>query len=200
MKDPITILMDEHRLIEKVLGALAGLADRVESGVDVPRREIARFAEFFRGFADRHHHGKEEDRLFVAMEAAGMPREGGPIAVMLHEHDEGRAHVRALAALGEGEGPLSDDDRDALISHARAFVPLLAAHIAKEDNILYPMARRFLSPDAFVELERTCEEYDADTERAAEADRLRAVAGELVSAWPAPDGPLFSGGCAGEPM
>ncbi|RMF71435.1 MAG: hemerythrin [Acidobacteria bacterium] len=197
MSDPIAVLMDEHQLILRVLGALAGLADKADAGAPVDREEIGRFATFFREFADRLHHGKEEERLFTAMEAAGMPREGGPIAVMLHEHDVGRSHVRALAALAEGSGALTDDERSSLVTHARAFVPLLAAHIAKEDNILYPMARRVLPADSYDALSASCREYDADPARAERAAELRTVAEELASRWPAPPGPLFEGGCFG---
>ena len=197
MSDPIAVLMDEHQLILRVLGALAGLADQAEAGAAIDREEIGRFATFFREFADRQHHGKEEDRLFTAMEQAGMPREGGPIAVMLYEHDEGRGHVRALAELAGGRGALTDAERAGLVGHARAFIPLLAAHIAKEDNVLYPMARRVLDSEAFQRLSASCEDYDADPGRAARVGTLRSLAEELVSRWPAPSRPLFEGGCCG---
>ncbi|MGD0266766.1 MAG: hemerythrin domain-containing protein, partial [Candidatus Methylomirabilota bacterium] len=37
------------------------------------------------------HHGKEENLLFKTMVDRGFPRQGGPIAVMLHEHETGRS-------------------------------------------------------------------------------------------------------------
>ncbi len=53
-------------------------------------------------FADQCHHGKEEDLLFPAMEAAGIPRESGPIGVMLEEHNIGRQYVRGMAEAVSG--------------------------------------------------------------------------------------------------
>lgn len=53
--------------------------------------------DFIRNFADRCHRAKEEDQLFVRMQDRGSPFEGGPIAVMLMEHEEGRRHIGAVA-------------------------------------------------------------------------------------------------------
>jgi hypothetical protein len=56
---------------------------------------------FFRNFADRCHHSKEEDELFPKMVEHGIPKEGGPIGVMLMEHDQGRAFVRGMSEAAE---------------------------------------------------------------------------------------------------
>ena len=140
MKPAISILMDEHRLIEKVLGSLETFVLSAAPEDPGARGTVALYAEFFRGFADRMHHGKEEDRLFVAMVKAGFPREAGPIAVMLAEHVEGRRCVSVLAKAGEGEGALSTAEAASVRRAAAEFIPLLRGHIQKEDRILYPMA------------------------------------------------------------
>ena len=91
---PIDVLEHEHRVIEQVLGALGTWADSVERGDDAPVADTVKFATFFREFADRCHHGKEEDILFVAMTRHGFSAQVGPVAVMLHEHTVGRAPRR----------------------------------------------------------------------------------------------------------
>jgi hemerythrin-like domain-containing protein len=55
---------------------------------------------------------------------------------MPSEHEAGREHVRALAAMGRGQGPLSSEERAAFVAHAEGYVPLLGQHILKEDRIL----------------------------------------------------------------
>src|SRR4030065_1223207 len=90
-------VMTEHRAIERVVGvveAAAGRRDEGEAGRPGLFRDVV---DFVRNFADRCHHGKEEEHLFPRMEAAGVPRAGGPLAVMLFEHDEGRDYVAAIA-------------------------------------------------------------------------------------------------------
>ncbi|HEX9290217.1 MAG TPA: hemerythrin domain-containing protein, partial [Anaeromyxobacteraceae bacterium] len=112
--DAIETLMTEHRLIERACDALAAFADEVRRKSTDDKEELGRFVTFIREFADACHHGKEEDILFAAMVEAGFPRHGGPIAVMLMEHDQGRAHVRVLADLAAQAAPWSVEDRQRL--------------------------------------------------------------------------------------
>ncbi len=144
--DPIELLMDEHRTIEGVMDALDACVDPRNTGA--APADLAGFVTFLRDFADLRHHGKEEGILFAAMVDNGFPREAGPIAVMLGEHDEGRSHVRALAALASADAPWTVGQRASVTTHARAFTALLRAHIQKEDQILYPMALRHLPESA----------------------------------------------------
>jgi hemerythrin-like domain-containing protein len=92
---PTQILSDEHRVIERVLTALEGLIKRPVGGsLDDWKKAV----DFFRTFADQCHHFKEEKVLFPAMEEHGIPSDGGPIGMMLTEHEEGRSYVRGMAA------------------------------------------------------------------------------------------------------
>ena len=153
-------LKREHRVIEKVLSGLEGIANRANEAGMVEREPAERALEILRNFADKCHHGKEERNLFGVMQERGVPLEGGPIGVMLAEHDEGRRHIRemveSLPAAAEGERAAVD----AFIEHAQGYVGLLRQHILK-DNVLYPMAERALTPqddarlvDAFETIER----------------------------------------------
>ncbi len=144
---PTELLMEEHRAIQTMLGILTGASRRLEAGEAVDPEDLAQMLEFIQVFADRCHHGKEEDLLFKAMEEAGVPREGGPIGVMLLEHDQGRQFVRgmreALALYRAGDARA----RSAFVHNARSYVTLLSQHIGKEDNILYPIADMHLTEE-----------------------------------------------------
>jgi hemerythrin-like domain-containing protein len=131
--------MDEHRVIEQVLNCLEKLADRCEAGEKLDGTSALEALEFFRNFADRCHHGKEEGHLFPLLEARGFGRQGGPTGVMLHEHEEGRRLVAAMARTVERDTPRE------FVRHARAYVGLLREHIRKEDQCLFPMAAGILS-------------------------------------------------------
>lgn len=160
MSRAIDTLMAEHRQIERSLSALDDFASTLGGGGDVSRETLRGLVDFIREFADIKHHGKEEDMLFVAMVEAGLPREVGPIAVMLQEHDMGRAHVRALAAVAAAEGPWAAAERELVVREATGFTSLLRDHIAKEDNVLYPMAMARLSAEALAELDRRVDEFE----------------------------------------
>ena len=151
-------LMNEHRIIERMLDILAKACDRLEGGDFASSEAFAHAADFFKNFADLCHHGKEEKKLFQKMVARGMSAEVGPIAVMLHEHEDGRAHVRAMGKLSEKK--LDDYARDELMRHSREYVDLLRQHIQKEDNILYPIADKILTEADQKELEQGFEEIE----------------------------------------
>lgn len=138
-------LRAEHDGILKMLQILETLAKRIAAGEPVEFSHIDRIVEFLQVFADQCHHGKEETLLFPALEQAGIPRQGGPIGVMLSEHDHGRNFIAAMkkaaAQLVEGDaagGP-------AFVAAARGYIDLLRNHIDKENNVLFGMADRSLS-------------------------------------------------------
>lgn len=195
MYKAIDDLMKEHRLIERVLGALETFAGEAgQKDDEAVRRTAADFASFFQNFADRCHHGKEEDRLFAAMVAKGFPREFGPIAVMLAEHTEGREHVGALAAIGSGRGPLTQEESESLLHHAGAYVPLLRAHIMKEDNILYPMAEQSLPPEVMADLAGQFDAFERDVMGEGAHDSFHALAQKLTAAYPPAEQPAAASG------
>jgi hemerythrin-like domain-containing protein len=179
MTNPIDILSGEHRLIEKVLDSLQAV---VQGDAPVQREIVSRHAEFFQEFADRCHHGKEEEMLFVELASHGMPSEGGPLGCMRHEHDSGRALVGELVGLGEGDGPLSDDERGNLQRVAGEFINLLRAHIQKEDQVLFPMALRKLPASVVEDLGTRFETFRSDTIGAETYDGLQEKARALCAA------------------
>jgi hemerythrin-like domain-containing protein len=134
MKDPIDELMDEHRVIERVLGALEAAARK-----EVPLAFYERAVDFIANYADGRHHAKEEERLFPLLERKGIPREGGPIGVMCAEHQVGRGHVARMRAF------LAAGDRQGLRRESLAYAALLRDHILKEDHVLFPMGRECLT-------------------------------------------------------
>jgi hemerythrin-like domain-containing protein len=138
------VLSEEHRVIERVLNTLEAGAGKLESGQAV-RPEFFLFAtDFIKGFADGCHHMKEEGVLFKRMESNGIPVQGGPLGVMLAEHEQGRQYTRALRAaaleLQAGDAEASKK----IVQNARGYVTLLRQHIYKEDNILFPIADRVI--------------------------------------------------------
>ncbi|MBZ5514772.1 MAG: hemerythrin domain-containing protein, partial [Acidobacteriia bacterium] len=101
MPSATAILRKEHDAILKMLDATEEAARRIDAGQAVAPETLEGLLEFFRLFADRCHHGKEEDLLFPLLESHGMPRAGGPVGVMLREHEEGRALIQQMVSAEE---------------------------------------------------------------------------------------------------
>lgn len=145
---PTDILKAEHRVIERVLGALETAAQRLDAGKALDASFFVLASDFIKGFADGCHHRKEEGVLFPALQAAGIPSEGGPIGVMLYEHDLGRQFTAAMRAAAEKMQAGDASARDDVVRAASEYAALLRQHIAKEDNILFMMADRVLDAAA----------------------------------------------------
>lgn len=141
------ILSSEHRVIERVIAAVATAAGRLEAGENVRPGFFLDAAQFIKGFADGCHHRKEEGVLFQTMTEHGMPAQGGPIGVMLYEHDEGRAYTQGMREAAEKLQAGDTASKADVIANARGYADLLTQHIHKEDNILFPMADRVIPAD-----------------------------------------------------
>ncbi len=145
MKTDVTqVMVDEHRLILRMIALVEQNTERMLQGRFRNWQFFLDAVDFIRNYADRFHHAKEEDVLFVALVKNGMPEKSSPIEAMLMEHDQGRAFVRAVedgaqrAMLGElGQIPV-------IAENARGYAALLRGHIDREDTILYPLAERVL--------------------------------------------------------
>lgn len=144
---PTQELSHEHEAIKRMLAILGEACNRMDAGERIDARHLESAVEFIRVFADKCHHGKEEDLLFPAMVKAGIPKEGGPIGVMFAEHVQGRQFVKALAEAIPGYRADEPEAKQEVVKNARGYVDLLGPHIHKEDFILYPMADRVLTSE-----------------------------------------------------
>ncbi len=175
------ILRHEHEAVLKMLEALEQAAQKLEQGGEVPPAVLADLLEFFKIFADQCHHGKEEELLFPLLERKGIPREGGPVGVMLDEHEEGRALVRQMAgAVAEIQSGHADG-RIHWAMAARAYAQLLREHIFKENNFLFPMAERVLTPEEQEGLAESFEKLEVEKMGAGTHQRLHAKMERLVA-------------------
>ena len=173
------LLSDEHRVIERVLAALERLTDKPAAEFLLSWKQAL---DFIRHFADQCHHLKEEKILFLALEEHGIPNQGGPIGMMLLEHEEGRAYVRAMFdALGKiAAGDLSA--QPALFQNAKQYLRLLREHIQKEDDILFRMADEVISEDEQKQLLKTFETHEAEEMGGGVHEKYLQIAAELQRA------------------
>ena len=134
-------LKAEHDLIERGLTLLEKAVARIEAGQPLPDGFPQWAPRFFQQFADQCHHAKEEDVFFPVLKQRGIPEQGGPIGVMLHEHVLGRDCVGRMREASQAQ-PF---DARTFADAARQYIPLLRQHIFKENNVLFRMAERVMS-------------------------------------------------------
>ncbi len=180
------VLRDEHEGILAMLAVVEAAAYRLRDGKSVPPDLLTNAVDFFRNFADKCHHGKEEQQLFPALLEHGMPNEGGPVGVMLDEHEQGRALVRGMKDAADQYAAGDLTAQPALISNALAYVKLLREHIDKENGALFPMADNILSEHEQGELCDAFERIEAEEMGAGVHERYHAMIGKyqkLAAEW-----------------
>lgn len=157
---PTDILRNEHIEIKKMLTILGTVIERINSGEKVSTQDLEKIIDFIKVFVDKCHHGKEEKILFPRLEEAGIPRYGGPIGVMLMEHEEGRRYVKNMAEDIERFKKGVEATLDVFNKNAVNYVALLEQHIWKEDNILFNLADQHIPSSKQEEILHLFEEFE----------------------------------------
>lgn len=149
-------LIHEHEAILFALKVMEEISRRVESGKDVPIKDITDLIDFIKLFADKCHHGKEEGFLFPAMEEAGIQKQNGPIGAMLQEHESGREFIKKMQSAVSG----TSINKDEFVKSAKGYISLLRAHIEKENTVLFPVGDVKISPARQKELLAQFEKFE----------------------------------------
>ncbi len=138
-------LRRDHDLIEKVLKSMWATIPLLKSGTSIPEPILNQVLDFTINFTDVCHHGKEENSLFPELEKKGMPRNAGPIAVMLMEHEI----TRKLATRMDSSSKtyLKSGDATQLIADMQEYINHVVQHLWKENNRLFEMAEMALRND-----------------------------------------------------
>ena len=158
----IDLLVSEHDNIKKVIKVVRKICFELTKGMDVPYDDFAKAIEFIRNYADKYHHGKEEDMLFIEMDNELLELIGeGPVQGMLIEHNFGRAYIidleMALTAHKDGDEEAIVD----IIGNAMGYANLLTKHINKEDNMIYKYASANLKKETLDKLDVEFEKFEA---------------------------------------
>jgi hemerythrin-like domain-containing protein len=155
---PTKDLMDEHEGILRMLDVLQAVCKKIPADEKGLVEDLEGIMDFFTIFVDRCHHGKEEEFLFPALENIGIPKEGGPIGLMLAEHQQGREFVMEMRKALKGFNPESS----VFAETATHYIKLLRQHIDKENTVLFSLADRRLSADTQAQLMEDFDRLERD--------------------------------------
>ena len=139
-------LMIEHRLIERMIAQIQDMLAQVGQTKKIDPLFVDIAVDFIRTYADRTHHGKEEDILFRDLnhkELSGVDR--GVMNELIEEHVYGRNTTKALV---EANTRYRNGDSSALsdvVSCLKVLVDFYPKHIEKEDKVFFPASRAYFS-------------------------------------------------------
>lgn len=182
MRQPLHALKHDHRIIERALRALDGICLRLGLGEEISRSSLEQLVEFIGAFADRYHHGKEEAYLFPALERRGILREGGPLAVIEHQHEIERKLTAQMHRALEEYGDSDRGSRHRFVEAARRYTDHLIAHIQTEDSLLFRLADEILEETDIAEIKRGFERSESELSPRTR-DEYESLASELENTW-----------------
>jgi hemerythrin-like domain-containing protein len=141
-------LMVEHRLIERMIERIRQALEAVEATGAVDPVFVDTAVDFIRTYADRTHHGKEEDILFRDLESRPLSADDRRVMnELVREHVFGRTTTGAVVAANtryrNGDSAALEDIAEGL----RTLVAFYPEHIRKEDKVFFPAARAYFSDE-----------------------------------------------------
>ncbi len=165
---PIAPLMIEHRLIERLIALMQRELTRIKDNIAV-EPEFAfvdpvfldTAVDFIRTYADRCHHGKEEDILFAELAKKDLsPEHRQAMAELVEDHAWARRTTASLVEakndyLLEKAGALDD-----LLLHLEELVVFYPRHIEKEDKLFFLPCMQYFSESEKAKLLERMAEFD----------------------------------------
>ena len=141
-------LMIEHRLIERMIGRIKSALGQIESERKVEPVFVDIAVDFIRTYADRTHHGKEEDILFRDLNKKDLSTEDRQVMnELIGEHVFGRKITKALV---EANTRYRNGDASALgdiSGQLKTLVEFYPKHIEKEDKVFFPASRAYFTDE-----------------------------------------------------
>jgi hemerythrin-like domain-containing protein len=138
------MLEEEHKVILRMVKVLTAMHNRLESGGAVDTTVLKEVVDFFRAFADKGHHAKEEDVLFPTLERNGVRPQGCPIGTLTIEHKQGRALMTVLNDATEKYASGDSTAKASISATIKGAIDLYTDHIWREDYLLFPMTEKVL--------------------------------------------------------
>ena len=141
-------LMIEHRLIERMLAVIKSVLGEIQSKHAIDPVFVDKAVDFIRVYADRTHHGKEEDILFRELDKKPLSAEDRrAMKELVEEHVVGR---KATQALVDANNRYRNGDETALadiVDKLKILIEFYPKHIEKEDKVFFPSARNYFTDE-----------------------------------------------------
>jgi hemerythrin-like domain-containing protein len=139
------VLRQEHQTIKGALGIAERIAAKINRDEEMPSANVAKLMEFIRLFIEQCHHSKEEEILFPLLEKKGIPANGGPLGVMLMEHERARVLIEEMSVTAGNA--LGHPSAKRWMRAAWDYSDLMYDHFYKEEEMLFKIADRVLSQE-----------------------------------------------------
>lgn len=144
-------LIAEHEMIERAMAVLKNCLENFDEAAQNPL-QMTRAIDFLLEFGDKIHNRKEDYMLFPHMESKGIPVKGGPLGVMLMEHEAERELLASMIMQAKGIRYAPDDEKQDYKNKGFEYLKIRAEHIWKENDVLFKMGVKVTGEEDNTEL------------------------------------------------
>jgi hemerythrin-like domain-containing protein len=144
---PIGPLMIEHRLIERMVKLMGTAFQEMDEKKTLPIEFLEEAIDFIRTYADRCHHGKEEDILFrdLAQKALSPEHKRG-MEDLVREHTWARKTVGRLVSAKDRFSRGEKGELQEIQKCLKELVEFYPVHIEKEDKQFFMPCMAYFTP------------------------------------------------------
>ncbi len=160
---PIDILLDEHKLVDRVFAIIEKVRDKLRDKEEIPAPVFWKLVEFIRGYADVIHHSKEEDIFFDQLREhdTDLPEDvDRNIAVLIEEH------IEALDLANEMHKAIREyhrgkpEGRDKILKSVNGYLEIMQPHFKMEEDDVFPALVKVLSKKEKDKIKADFERFD----------------------------------------
>jgi len=160
---PIGPLMKEHRRIEKMIDLLEEEVGLIEKRKGIDNGFLEDVVDFFRSYADRTHHGKEEDILFAELREKDLSDEHEEIlGELLREHEKAREKISGLDSARQNFLDGHGRSIETIIDILGELTSLYRSHIEKEDERFFRPVMEYFGDGEQQEMLAKFEDFDRE--------------------------------------
>lgn len=160
---PIDILIEEHRLVERVIALVEKIRSKLEDEKEVPATVFWKLVDFLRGYADVVHHSKEEDILFWEMREYDEDLSDGvkdQMAVLIDEHIQGLDLANEMHKAIRDYQRGSTSARNRILRAITTYIEIMEPHFKSEEDDVFPEMISVLSDAEKKKMEKDFERFD----------------------------------------
>lgn len=177
----VDLMVMEHDNILRLIHIVKKVCCQLIQGSEVNDEDFRNMIDFIRNYADKHHHGKEEEILFAEM-TNHLGQMGTKLIQngMLVEHDLGRRFIMDLeTALNQYQDEPKAEYKLEIVANAVGYANLLIRHIDKENQVIYPYAQRSLESSVLESVDERVKVFEKDATTQKVQDKYLEILKEL---------------------
>ncbi|MFX1563567.1 MAG: hemerythrin domain-containing protein [Promethearchaeota archaeon] len=179
---PIEILLEEHKLVERVITLIEKIQSKLKDEKEVPATVFWKLVDFLRSYADVIHHSKEEDVLFVQMqehEEELSSEVWDQIGILIEEHIEGLDLANEMHKAIREYNRGNQKARKNILDAVTRYIEVMKPHFKNEEDTVFPAMVAVLSDEEKRKTKADFERFDNLVGGAEAHKRYEKIVGEL---------------------